>query len=637
MSNILRFNFEYIDGNRKSFSLVPYRVTSDYDYYTDYLFDVPYQAYPFFQQIDSIANRINLYDILYDDFIQLYHRGVDYDTPVGDEITLFTTEVTPNGGTPITGSAYYTLSYRIANPYSLTFNITSGEIIDENQATNIHAITIDFTPSHKLVEREKYYIIALEKKVINSLYIEYNGKDYTDFNSLNIGCFAMCYAPAIVDRYEVDPVSGETYLADQTQAYHLFDVDGLPRLPSYTEWNALTPFGAGDRQWLYACGKYGYSSTSESGWPTSYAVQPWYTLCCADAVIKINDEVYEFTDPEDPDGGQNDNTESHSYNARYSEQSDSIPNDGVPLTDALQSGFIHAYLMTPTNSKALANYLLSDNFVDNAKKLMANPIDYILSYIMLPVIPTIGQATAVLIGGVNTEVLGRPIQKEFLMVDCGSVKCNEFWGGFPDYSPATKISIYVPFVGVQPLDIDDCMSGELTLTYRVDVLTGEFVASLHNRTERGLDSELYHWAGCMSMDISISQTNYNQKIQNVITGASGICSFAMSGGADIGGLLNGGTSLLAGTMTKPNIQKSGNITGSAGILDNYTPFLIIDRPAQALPKYYGKLRGYPSQIGGKLSSFSGYTEIESIDLSGINATDEEKEEILNDLKGGVFI
>lgn len=634
---IVKFNFEPIAGGHKVFSVNPYRVSNDYDYYTDYLFDVTYQAYPFFQQVDNVANRINLYDILYDDFIQLYHGGVDYDTPVGDEITLFTTEVAPNGGTPITGSAYYTLSYRIANPYNLTFNITSGEILDENQATNTHAITIDFTPSHKFVEREKYYIIALEKKVVNSLYIEYNGKDYTDFKALNIGVFPMCYCPTIAQDWEVDAVSGETYLDHEYQLYYLHDIDELPRLPGYSDWGALTPPGYSDRQWLYASGKYGYSSTSETGWPTSYAVQPWYTLCCADAVIKINGEVYDFADDEAEN--LNDTNEATSYNGPYSDQSDRIPMDGTPLNDALSTGFIHAYLLTPVQSQNLANYMLTDTFLNAVKKLMAAPIDYVLSFVMHPVIPTIGAQANVLIGGVDTGCPGRPITKEFATIDAGTIKCKEFWGGFQDYAPSTRVSIYVPFSGIHQLDVDDCMDGSLTLTYRVDVLTGEGVATLHCTTSRGIDSELYHWPCSIAASVPITATDYHKKLDQIIGGSAQLANVAVGaamGAPNIGGLISGSYSMIQGTMSKPTMIRSGSIAGTAGILDNYTPFLIIERPAQALPKYFKELNGFASEVGGLVGSFSGFLQVKSVDLTAA-CTDTERDEIERYLKGGVFV
>ena len=90
-------------------------------------------------------------------------------------------------------------------------------------------------------------------------------------------------------------------------------------------------------------------------------------------------------------------------------------------------------------------------------------------------------------------------------------------------------------------------------------------------------------------------------------------------------------------LSKPTIERSSSLSGSSGVLGNFTPYLIIDRPVQALPKNYSALNGYSSEIGGTLSDFSGYIEVESIDLSGVACTDAERSEILAMMKGGVFV
>ncbi len=57
----------------------------------------------------------------------------------------------------------------------------------------------------------------------------------------------------------------------------------------------------------------------------------------------------------------------------------------------------------------------------------------------------------------------------------------------------------------------------------------------------------------------------------------------------------------------------------------------------ALPKNFNKLKGNTSMIGGKISSFSGFLQVDSVDLSGIPCTDAERNEIEALLKEGVFV
>ena len=91
-------------------------------------------------------------------------------------------------------------------------------------------------------------------------------------------------------------------------------------------------------------------------------------------------------------------------------------------------------------------------------------------------------------------------------------------------------------------------------------------------------------------------------------------------------------------MAKTHVSRSGSMNGSVGLLDDFTPYLILHRPKQSLAADFKSFKGYPSNITAILSSLSGYTEVEYIHLTGINgATDTELTEIENLLKNGVII
>lgn len=88
---------------------------------------------------------------------------------------------------------------------------------------------------------------------------------------------------------------------------------------------------------------------------------------------------------------------------------------------------------------------------------------------------------------------------------------------------------------------------------------------------------------------------------------------------------------------KPNVQHTGNITGSAGLLGVLTPYLFVEYPNQSLAKDYKHYVGYPSNMYANLGSCTGYTECEQVIVSGINATDSEIAEITEALKQGVYL
>lgn len=88
---------------------------------------------------------------------------------------------------------------------------------------------------------------------------------------------------------------------------------------------------------------------------------------------------------------------------------------------------------------------------------------------------------------------------------------------------------------------------------------------------------------------------------------------------------------------KGHISHSGTISGSAGMLGVKVPYVILEFPNQSLANDYKHFVGYPSNMSGKLSEFTGYTECEQVIPSGFNGTDDELAELLEALKGGVYL
>ena len=87
---------------------------------------------------------------------------------------------------------------------------------------------------------------------------------------------------------------------------------------------------------------------------------------------------------------------------------------------------------------------------------------------------------------------------------------------------------------------------------------------------------------------------------------------------------------------KPTVEKSGAMGGTGGMLGVQTPYMILTRPRQALPRDQNKFIGYPSFITVRLGDLSGYTEIDSIHLENVPATESELSEIESLLKSGVI-
>lgn len=343
--------------------------------------------------------------------------------------------------------------------------------------------------------------------------------------------------------------------------------------------------------------------------------------------------IEDVTKPKKP---EDDNTPPGGGNGPYTDSSHRIGPAALPKTSALSAGFVKAYMPSAAQMQALSSYMLTDSFIEGVKKLMANPIDYIMGLHMIPVTPTTTNST-IKVGGVDTQIGSALVTNEYVQYDCGTLDISEFWGSFIDYAPATKAELYLPFIGTVPLDIDDIMGTPCTLHlyYNINVLSGSCTAFLDCQTGKKLNSVCYYWNGSMLSEIPVTGNDYSNKVNAAFSAVGNLIGVAATGnpGNAVGLVQN----MAQATLQKPTIQKSGVMGGDAGMLSEFQPFVILTRPVQALPKNFNKLKGNTSMIGGKISSFSGFLQVDSVDLSGIPCTDAERNEIEALLKEGVFV
>lgn len=89
---------------------------------------------------------------------------------------------------------------------------------------------------------------------------------------------------------------------------------------------------------------------------------------------------------------------------------------------------------------------------------------------------------------------------------------------------------------------------------------------------------------------------------------------------------------------KGYVTHSGTVSGNAGMLGVKVPYVMIEFPNQSLAENYKHFVGYPSNMYARLGDLSGYTECEQVFAGGlVNQTDAEMSELVEALKGGVYL
>lgn len=306
-----------------------------------------------------------------------------------------------------------------------------------------------------------------------------------------------------------------------------------------------------------------------------------------------------------------------------------VPN--LPTLSAVDTGLITLFNPSLGELRSLASYLWSSSFdLETFKKMFADPIDSLLGLSIVPVAVPNGGSSNLVIGNITTSVSMNKAASQYVEVNCGSITVNEYWGAYLDYDPYTKSEIYLPYIGTHAISTDDIMGKTVEVVYHVDILSGACTAFI-----KCDNSVIYEFIGQCSSSIPITGKDWTNVINGVISAASAIGTMVATGGATAPSAL--GTIASAATnVLKPNVEKSGSMSGTGGMLGVQTPYLIVTRPLQAIPYRQNEYMGYPSFITVDIAELSGYTEFEHIHLENVIATDDEIQEIEQLLKTGVF-
>lgn len=332
-----------------------------------------------------------------------------------------------------------------------------------------------------------------------------------------------------------------------------------------------------------------------------------------------------------------------------------IVNPYSPSIDALDGGFMTAFLPTLSQLNDLASYLWSNPIsFESLEKMISNPFDLIIGLHMLPISIASSGTKAIKPGALVSGISAAYTDKQIVTKDFGTLAIAERWGSVLDYAPYTKISIHLPYIGTRTLNTDEVMNKTIGLKYKVDILSGACVAEI------SVDgSVMYEFAGNMALDIPITAQDHRQLLATLATigvTAAGAGLAALGGAGAVAGAgaaaseAAGASGITAATVAqvgnaavgvvmaaKPTIERAGGLGSAAGWCGVQTPYILIESPEQSLPEDYMTFNGYPCNMTFTLSELEGYTQCETVRFGSAHATDPEMQEVIASLQAGVVL
>lgn len=312
--------------------------------------------------------------------------------------------------------------------------------------------------------------------------------------------------------------------------------------------------------------------------------------------------------------------------------------------DATTSGFLTIFHPSAAEMAAFNQWLFSSftqSWWDQLKKIMADPMDFIIGAGMIKYTPTQKtQSAEIKFGGIGSEVFAETIN-QWEEIDMKSVTVNEQYETYMDYVGYSSAKIFLPFIGIMDLDINDVMGATLTLKYYIDNLTGSCVALLNSqRADRGssddshINSVLYKFTGNAMQQLPIYMKDYTQAVSAAIDLiGSGISAASTESVPSFG--------RAAGDVLQmhPTVQRSGSLGSNFGMIDYLKPYLILTRPIRSIPADMNKREGNRASFTAEIGSFKGF--VKALDgtnwARNIHATEDEKDEIQKYLTDGIII
>lgn len=351
------------------------------------------------------------------------------------------------------------------------------------------------------------------------------------------------------------------------------------------------------------------------------------------------------------------------------------------------SGFIHVYNPTPAEFVSFGHWLWVTYADASIDKIWNNPFDGVLGAHELYATPGVSGRDNIRSGFLVCPTSANLVPNRYTEIDCGTVVVPEFYGNYLDYSPYSQCYIYLPFIGINEVSIDDIVGHAVNIRYRVDSYSGACIAMIYV-AKQGYRNLCYQFAGNCSVEVPLAggsqaaikagmmqaeaygraaiQSAQIQKTAKIGTGivqgahaGAGAGAFNPVAGI-VGGLLGGlaggaagyiqgaadygAAKLSAGAMqdaarvaNKSSVQHSGQFGASHGAMGLKVPFIMVRNPIQVKVTNYNNDYGFPAHKRVIIGGCTGYLRVKEVNVVSAHATNEEKIAIEEALKNGVYV
>ena len=284
------------------------------------------------------------------------------------------------------------------------------------------------------------------------------------------------------------------------------------------------------------------------------------------------------------------------------------------------------------------------NQIINGLLLMGeNPLNCIVSLQLFPFDITSKAGTTtqgrITLGATQMDTTGAKVKNLNSVIDLGSVKLWRYFENFLDYEPYSTATLYIPYCGSVQLSLNDTIGKTISVKLIVDYNSGICTAVVFSD---GIP--IVYKNGVIGQQISVTGTDNATMASNAISSSLNMLNSAtnfIAGGKDVSSTIQNSANLLASgfdySAMRTIYQTQGANSSQINMYQPQKPHIIINLAEFDVADDFGKFHGFRCDFYDFINSLNGYVETDTPILTNINATEDEKNIIIELMRGGFYV
>ena len=326
---------------------------------------------------------------------------------------------------------------------------------------------------------------------------------------------------------------------------------------------------------------------------------------------------------------------------------DKIPLNNPKLTSA--GAFNTFYALSESELKSFANELWTadenkfNQIIQGLMLMGENPMDGIISLQLYPFsllnLSSLANTQPIQIGRTQLNTSATKIKGLNAIIDLGSINLRNYFDSFLDYEPYSTATLYIPYCGSIQLSLNDTIGKTISVKLIVDYNSGICTAVVFSD---GIP--IVYKNGVIGQQISVTGTDNATMASNAISSSLNMLNNAtnfIAGGKDVSSTIQNSANLLASSFDysamRTIYQAQGANSSQINMYQPQKPHIIINLAEFEVADDFGKYHGFRCDFYDFINSLNGYVETDTPILTNINATEDEKNIIIELMRGGFYV